>query len=508
MSAPCHRPSRATLAALAALACTGAHAQGVSGLRVTPTLSIEGSYIETRGRLADNGREAVLRASPGVRVVAAGGPLSGALDYTGSLIERQGRAASEGSEWQNALSASFLAEAVPNWAFVEASARVSQQSVSAFGQQSVSGSLQSDSNRSEVSTVTLSPYIRGSLAGWANYEVRLQGSVTENRDPLAADSRTQGGSVTLSSPSRATAFGWALSANQERSEIDTSADRPLDNHRVNASVWVTPGPDLRLTLSGGRESVDDGAVDQRVIKNTTSLGLSWNPSPRTALQAELGERYFGRSNRLSFSHRSARTVWSYAFVRDLETGADGLAFGRPRSLYDLYFDLWSSIVPDPQQRRDFVLQQLSLAGLDPNQILQPSAQVASFSVTRRQDLSMAWSGLRTTFSVQGFTSAQSRIVSIAGGEPTLAEPIRQHGYSSSLAYRLTPQVSVNFGGQRLMTFSTSAQSGTDLKSATAGLSSQLGRRTTASLSARYSVFNSATEPYRDTAVSASLGLRF
>ena len=35
-----------------------------------------------------------------------------------------------------------------------------------------------------------------------------------------------------------------------------------------------------------------------------------------------------------------------------------------------------------------------------------------------------------------------------------------------------------------------------------------GRRTTGALSARYSVFNSATNPYRESAVTASLAMRF
>ena len=37
---------------------------------------------------------------------------------------------------------------------------------------------------------------------------------------------------------------------------------------------------------------------------------------------------------------------------------------------------------------------------------------------------------------------------------------------------------------------------------------RLGPRTTVSVSARYSVFNSATDPYRESAVTASLSMRF
>jgi len=37
---------------------------------------------------------------------------------------------------------------------------------------------------------------------------------------------------------------------------------------------------------------------------------------------------------------------------------------------------------------------------------------------------------------------------------------------------------------------------------------QIGRRTNASLSARYSVFNSTIDPYREAALTASLVMRF
>lgn len=501
-------PHQALLAA-AALACAhGVQAQGTSGLRLTPTLDIETAYSETRGRLADNGREAQARVAPGLRISGATGSVRGSLDYSGSLIYRAGRDATQGHEWQNALSAAFLVEAVPNWAFVDAKASISQQAASAFGQQTAPGSLQSNANRNEISTVSVSPYVRGSLSGWADYEVRLQAGLSDSRDPTVADSRDTSALVSLKSPSRGTVFGWALTGSQERSELDNQPDRPLENSRVNATLRINPSPEVRFALSGGRESVNDGTLAERLVTNTSSLSFEWAPSARTSLQAELGERYFGRSKRVNFSHRSARTVWTYSLLRDVQTSADARSFGRPVSLFDLFFEQAASLVPDPDQRRQFVLAQLAGLGLDPNQVLVNSASSSGFSVNYRQDLSMGWSGLRTTFTVQAFRNTQNRIVTLGGGDPVLDEPIRQSGYSSTLSYKLTPQTSVTFGGQRLMTLGNATQAGTDLKSANAGLTSQIGLRTSASLVARYTVFNSPTEPYRDTSVSASLGLRF
>jgi hypothetical protein len=46
------------------------------------------------------------------------------------------------------------------------------------------------------------------------------------------------------------------------------------------------------------------------------------------------------------------------------------------------------------------------------------------------------------------------------------------------------------------------------KTASLGLSSQLGVRTSASLSGRYSVANGGSNPYREASVTASISLRF
>jgi hypothetical protein len=88
------------------------------------------------------------------------------------------------------------------------------------------------------------------------------------------------------------------------------------------------------------------------------------------------------------------------------------------------------------------------------------------------------------------------------------EPLRQSGYSANAAYSLTPTSSLLAAGSRLMTKATPTQPGTDLKSASLTWTEQLGRRTNVSLSGRYTVFNSALDPYREAALTASLLSRF
>lgn len=500
---------------LAGAACAGAATQvraqdsvvPNTGVVVTPTLVADESVYETRGRIdGSNGRESVTRLSPGLRLSSRSGSLRGALDYAGSLVLRSGRSESEGHEFQNSLNAAFLVEAVTGRLYVDTRATISQQSISAFGQQSVEGSLQRNDNRTEVTTVNVSPYLRGNLGSAAAYELRLNAATTNSRDAAGSDSKNAGASLLLQSTRGGSIVGWALNASRQRVAYSGVTDNTVDSGRVNATLTLTPDPTVRLSASGGRESTDQSNGSEHRSDTTGGLGLQWTPSPRTSLGIDVAERYFGRSSRIAFSHRRARSVLSYSFTRDVSQGADAFNLAAPRTLYQLLDEAAQASVPDPALREQVVLAQLN--GRDPNELVALGFLTSTLSLQRRQDLGFSWLGQRTTFSVQAFTNTQSQLISIIGGDTITAEPTRLHGYSSSVSYRLTPQTSIAAAGSRQMTFGTSTQAGNDLKSANLSLSSQLGRRATALLGARYTVFNSATDPYRETSVTASLSLRY
>lgn len=496
-------------AAPSALAQDAAAPAGNSGFVLRPTLAADETYIETRARLnGSNGRESVSRLSPGLRLSSRSGSIRGALDYTGSLLYRVGREESAGREFQNALDASFLVEAVKNWAFIDTRATITQQSISAFGQQSVQGSLQSNNNRTEVSTISLSPYVRGDVGNVATYEVRLNGNVTNSRAAEGADSKSAAASVLLQSARRGALLGWTLNASRQRVAYRGSTSNTVDSGRGNATVSLMPDPALRLSASVGRESVDQSVGAEHRADTTSGLALQWNPSPRTSLDIDLAERYFGRSTRIGFSHRLPRSVLSYSMTRDVTQGADAFSLGAPTTMFQLLYAQAASAYPDPAAREQAVLAQLNSLGVDPNQLVNTGFLSSTLSLQRRQDLGFIWLGQRTTLNVQAFTNALTQLVSFSGADTVEGEAIRVHGYSSTLSYRLTPQTSITGGGSRQMTFATSTKPGNDLKSANLSLTSQIGLRTTAQLGARYTVFNSDTDPYRETSVSASLSLRY
>ncbi len=508
VSAPALAMHRLAIAA-AALCCASAWGQDAGGARsfaVTPTFAAEETYLETRSSPTLNGRESITRLAPGLRLASRSGRVQGSLDYAANLLYRAGRADTAGPEIQNALNARFVAEAVPNRAFVEARASISQQTISAFGQQSADGGLQRNNNRTEVANVSISPWLVGSLSGLADYELRLNAGATESRADVAPRSNDTGASLNLHSARSASLLGWSLSATQRRQNY--SGGLSNDNSRLRAGITASPVLELLLSLDGGRE-VNDDAVGQHVVVNTAGAGLRWTPTVRTTIDLGADRRYFGHASHLSFEHRMPRSVWRYAYVHDATSSADATGNGRPLTLFQLLFDQAASAQPDPALREQAVLDLIRALGRNPNEVIAGGFLTSVVSLQRRQDLSLTLLGLRSTFSLQAFSSSVSSLSPVpTATDPNAGETVQQFGYTATISYRLTPVASVSLLGSRQKTMATLTRAGNDLKSASVSLSNQISNRTTAAVSARYAVFNSPTDPYRESAVTGTVSLRF
>ena len=96
----------------------------------------------------------------------------------------------------------------------------------------------------------------------------------------------------------------------------------------------------------------------------------------------------------------------------------------------------------------------------------------------------------------------------ANGDLSRTGLVNQRMMSVSLAHRLTPNSSANmlFSQQR----SRGAASGqqTDMKSLTANWNGKLGVRTNVQLGLRHTRFDSPSQPYRESAATATLVQQF
>lgn len=469
---------------------------------ITPTFSASETY--TRSTLADAGGaggEFVTRLSPGIGISSRSGRVQGSLRYTLNALQRSRQ--SDARDVENALSAAFTAEAVERRAFVDAQATITQQSLSAYGVQTLADSTQANTNRAEVGTASVSPYVRGALGAAVDYEVRLHAGANEVKGSSDNDSTDTGATVTLGATPTGARLAWGFSASQQATRYKLG--RKTTSERTSLSLSYRPDADLSLSLNGGQESTDVGLVERRRYDNW-GYGGRWTPTDRSSIRFQSDRRYFGRSHALSFEHRMQRSVWSYTDARDVTGGSDPNGVGQPLTLYQVYFAQFASAQPDPALREQMVLDFLRALGRDPGEILRGGMLNSGVSLQRRQDLSFAWTGLRTSFNLQAFASS-TRLIDNPGGVADGGDT-RLNGCAATLSYRLTPLSSLTFSGSRQATEANAARGGNLLKSVTAGWTAQAGRLITTSLSARHVVFDSAISPYHESSLTAALGMRF
>lgn len=446
-----------------------------------------------------DGAEWIGRVTPSLSLQSRTGRVVGSLDYGLTLTERSRQEPS--SDVSNRLSANFSAEAVPRHFYIDGTASIGQQSNSAFGLQSVGSSASDNPNRSEVGTASLSPVLRGVLAGAVNVEARLNASAVNTRRSLVGDNIQTGGSLSMSSALPGTLITWGLSARS--TETDFRVGRTTRADSATATLVWQADADLSFSARGGTESQDVQEFESRRT-STWGVGGVWRPSPRTRLQADLDDRFFGRGYSVVAEYRLPRSSLTWSSNRDTSNGA-GSRFEAITQFQQL-MALFAASIPDPVAREAFVREQLAALGIDPLQVVQPGFVSAAVSVSERHQLSWVWSGQRLSFTALGSRST-STVIDAAAND-IAREPVRQHGYSANVSYRVSPTSNLTATGSRQMTKATSTQPSNDLKSATLSWTEQLGRRTNASLSTRYSVFNSATDPYREAAITASLVMRF
>lgn len=492
--------------ALATLPALGQRAASGAALSVSTSFTASETYTHSQRERGFSGAEFVTVLTPAVRMSGRLGSLAGSFDYALSALHYSEKSQANRivSNAQNGLSTAFTFTAIDNFAFIDVRANVGQQSISPYGQQSVDNTVQANPNRTEVSTLNISPYLRGGIDGVMNVEARVAATRTDVRSSAVSDSNSTTASLTLSSPSAGTVFGWALTASQQR--VDFRQGRSTTADRATASLTARPLDDLQLSLTGGRESTDVGVLGGQRSNNTWGWGARWTPTARTNISYRHERRFFGNSHNVAFEHRMPRTVWRYADTRDATGGGDPNGVGRPVTLYELYFAQFASAQPDPVQREQLVLAFLRGIGANPNDTAGGGLLSNAVTLQRRQDLSLAILGRRTTLSLLAFSTESRALDSPAAGPAS--QPVVQRGYNGTLSYRLSPTSSVNLAGVQQKTLSTTTRRGNDLKSVSLNLISQATRTASTSLSARYAVFNGDTNAYRDTSIAASVRFQF
>ena len=478
---------------------------GGRALYITPTLSV-GATLTNNVNLSATNKESdlILDVVPGIQIGGQTGRVRGFLDYqlAASLYARN----QESGSLRNFLQARVNAEVVPSWLFVDASASISQQFISPFGTQTPDSSL-NNSNRTEVTTINVAPYVQGQLAGQVNYVGRAFYNFTDSGTSQAANSTVWGALLGFDSTTRWSRLSWGLDFTYREARF---TDQRSEFDQLNVlSLNYAITPELIASLRGNVET-----SNLTTFENETTTGwgggVRWTPSPRTRFVAEYDQRVFGNSHLLSLDYRTPRTVWALSNRQGLSTGQTSNGRGSSTSAFDLLFAQFAQIEPDPVQRAQLVNAFMRANGIDPNASFNSGYLPGQVVLERRQDASVSWLGIRDTLF---FNIYQTQSESLQPGVLNPDDPfaggnvLRWRGARATWSHRLTPlsTLSVNAGGQR--TSETFGGQETTVWNGMVMWSNQLAPRARLSLSARYTT-QSGSSTYNEAALLAFLNMNF
>ena len=497
------RPHRAPVARLAVAVVVAvawgagpALAQG-AGTTFTPSLSITQTLSDSSR--TGSGAKGITTISPGLRMDSRSGRVQGFVNYalTGVLYTSD----SSRNNLQNRLSASGRAELVPRHLDINASASISRQAISLFGSQSADNTL-TDQNQTEVRTFSVTPVLRGVLGGVVGVQAAATASVSDSS--RTASSTSTSASLNLSSVA-ATRFGWSLNATHQ--ESDFRAGRKTTSDRVIGSLIVTPDPEWRLVVRGGQERTDIASVQPQRYDNY-GAGVQWTPGPRTLVSLDADRRAFGNSHAFTLQQRMRRSVWRYSDSQDVTTGTGQTGAGGI-SAYDLFFELFASQEPDPALRDALVRSFLDRNGIPPDALIGGGFVSSAATLHRRQELSLALNGQRTTYVLRAFATRSERVDIVSNAPDDLAAgPVRQRGLSVTVAHRLTPRDGLSLTATTQRSESDAIDRRNTLNSLTMGWNTRLGERSTFALNLRHSENDGGTDPYTENALTAAFATRF
>ena len=457
----------------------------------------------------------ITQVAPGIRIDAKTARLKAYLDYalTGSFYSTS----SASNRTQNSLNTFGTLEAISNWMYLDFSGQIAQQAISAFGAQSPSNA-NINSNSTETSTYRLSPYIRGQLAGIADYSLRYTWSTTQSNGSVASDIELADWAGQLRGSTPFQNLKWSIDATQQNASY--SNGRTTEAERLYGTGTYTVVPQFRISLSGGQES-NNYASQNAESKATYGYGFDWTPTERTQISAFKERRFFGDGHRYSFSHRFPLSNIRYSDTKDVSVLPNQFATVGIGTVYDLFYPIYyqicsqnsqiSSLYPDLDTCAKAGLSQLTNS---PNAQVTSSFLASRATVQRSQQLALGMQGTRNTLTVLfSRNESQSILASSAANDDFLlnnTNNIRQRGFSINLSHQLSTQSSLNLMGSRQQ--STGTTTGNALKATTmmyqASLTSKLGAKTTGGISIRRTEFENSNTPYTENALIGTLSVIF
>jgi uncharacterized protein (PEP-CTERM system associated) len=481
---------------------------GGRGFSITPYVTLSETLTDNANLTSDGEWDAITQATVGLSMFGTYGSLSGgfSIGLTGSYYARG--TGENRIDNTNTLNAAGTLALVEDRVFLDGYAVASQQLIDPFGVRP------SDPARTTDNTTTtldygLSPWARGTIGGSVDYFARLNFTGSTNAESSAYGFQDFSGLARLEGATRFRRLGWALTA-AGRASAYGDAEVRTGNYGGTASLIYTVTPYFNVRANAGVEFQNylDADVTQR--SQLYGAGFEWQPTDRTSITGFYENRFFGDSYIASVQHRTAKTVWTYSGRQGISEvgGVTPVSLG---TNYDLFFQQFASIEPDPVKRDQLVRQFLQRTGIPLEQQVVAGFLTTQIQLERSHDFSFAWLiGRRNSLTLSVGQTDSSALVDFLGAGDVFDTDsyVREQSFSATFSHQLTPRSSISVYGGRTNADDRDGTRSTTQDTLFVNWGTTLGSRSRFDVTARRTDFESPTAPYTENALIATFYMSF
>ena len=277
---------------------------------IVPRIDVK-EYYSDNISLAQAGQERhdfVTSVAPALSIRGLGARVTGNLDYRYQTVDYARNTQARSTNHQ--LVADGTAELLKDQIFLDASATHRQENVDSTGR-ITADNIAASGNRTNVTTMSISPYHRHRFGRWAEGESRYTYDQLSS-DGASSDSSSNGVSLSLNSGSRFNKMPWNVQySNRKVDRRDGGSDSQF--RRIEGELRYKFNRAFGVLGNVGHDKNEFASSQSSTGGVRWRLGGTWDPSPRTSLEAGYGKQFSGSNYFLDFSHASRRSIWSASF---------------------------------------------------------------------------------------------------------------------------------------------------------------------------------------------------
>ena len=313
-----HRPTPSVRVSCVLIAMAFAAPASAVDWRAEPSIGASTRYTDNVGQRATNPEDAlILSVTPRILVRAEGSRrVQATLQYGLTGVTRFSDDNTQ--DIYHRLNAIGKAELIDDFLFIDGTARISQELISLLG--SPAEAEVNDSNRANVGTYSISPYIRKRFGTFAEAQARYTASGSVFESNTAADSTANMITLGLMSGTRFNNVSWGLDYSIRKAQYRNASIATYNTdttfERASATAGYALTRKFRVFGTVGQDS-NDYLSSTDTDGSFYNVGLGWAPTRRTSLEATVGERYFGNTYSFSGSHRTRMSRWSARYSEDV-----------------------------------------------------------------------------------------------------------------------------------------------------------------------------------------------